>query len=160
MLSEASARDAAAIAALHAASFQRGWSEDEVERLLLERNVVAHRALAGRTLAGFIMSRLAADEAEILSVAVASRPPRPRPRARAADAASAAAGRARRARVFLEVDEDNDAGAAALRARRISRGRRGGRIITGRAATRPPLRWCCAAIWSEPRMDTIGRRSI
>jgi ribosomal-protein-alanine N-acetyltransferase len=69
-LSAASARDAAAIAALHARSFQRGWSEDEVERLLTERNVVAHRALAGRKLAGFILSRLAADEAEILSVAV------------------------------------------------------------------------------------------
>ena len=69
-LSEASARDAAAIAALHARSFQRGWSEDEVESLLTERNVIAHRALAGKQLAGFIMSRLAADEAEILSVAV------------------------------------------------------------------------------------------
>jgi ribosomal-protein-alanine N-acetyltransferase len=70
-LSEATARDAAAIAALHGKSFQRGWSEDEVEGLLTERNVVAHRAVAGRRLAGFILSRIAADEAEILSVAVA-----------------------------------------------------------------------------------------
>ena len=74
-LSEASARDAAAFAALHAAAFRRGWSEDEFERLLLDRSVIAHRAvigtLAGRTLAGFILSRLAAGEAEILSVAVA-----------------------------------------------------------------------------------------
>ena len=71
-LSQASARDAAAIAALHAASFHRGWSEDEIEHLLVDRGVVAHRALAGRRLAGFILSRLAADEAEILSVAVAA----------------------------------------------------------------------------------------
>jgi [ribosomal protein S18]-alanine N-acetyltransferase len=70
-LAEASVRDAAAIAALHAASFHRGWGEHEVEGLLIERNVIAHRAMAGRTLAGFIMSRIAADEAEILSVAVA-----------------------------------------------------------------------------------------
>src|SRR5262249_22859663 len=68
--------DAAAIAALHAASFQRGWGEDEVYRLLIEKNVVAHRAIIGRaitgnTLAGFILSRLAAGEAEILSIAVA-----------------------------------------------------------------------------------------
>jgi ribosomal-protein-alanine N-acetyltransferase len=70
-LSEASARDAAAIAPLHAASFRRGWSEQEVEGLLLDRHVVAHRALAGRTLIGFIMSRQVEDEAEILSVAVA-----------------------------------------------------------------------------------------
>jgi ribosomal-protein-alanine N-acetyltransferase len=69
-LADAGARDAGAIAALHAKSFQRGWSEDEVENLLIARNVVAHRAMAGKALAGFIMSRLAADEAEILSVAV------------------------------------------------------------------------------------------
>ena len=70
ILSDASARDAAAITALHGKSFQRGWSEDEVETLLVERNVIAHRALAGKKFAGFILSRLAADEAEILSVAV------------------------------------------------------------------------------------------
>jgi ribosomal-protein-alanine N-acetyltransferase len=70
ILSDASARDAAAIAALHGKSFQRGWSEDEVESLLVERNVIGHRALAGKKIAGFILSRLAADEAEILSVAV------------------------------------------------------------------------------------------
>ena len=71
-LSEAGPRDAAAIAALHSASFQRGWSESEIEQLLAERNVVAHRATRGRTLDGFILSRFAAGEAEILSVAVAS----------------------------------------------------------------------------------------
>ena len=70
-LSEASPRDAAAIAALHAASFQRGWSETEFERLLSERSVMAHRATNGRTLCGFILSRFVAGEAEILSVAVA-----------------------------------------------------------------------------------------
>ncbi len=72
-LSDASARDAAAIAALHAASFRRGWSEDEVEHMLIDRAVTTHRALIGRGFAGFIMSRRAADEAEILSVAVARR---------------------------------------------------------------------------------------
>jgi ribosomal-protein-alanine N-acetyltransferase len=71
VLSEAGAGDAASFARLHAAAFQRGWSEDEIERLLLGRNVIAHRAMAGRMLAGFILSRLAAGEAEILSVAVA-----------------------------------------------------------------------------------------
>ena len=70
-LSEASSRDAAAIAPLHAASFRRGWSEQEVEGLLVERNVIAHRAMTGGKLTGFIMSRLVEDEAEILSVAVA-----------------------------------------------------------------------------------------
>jgi ribosomal-protein-alanine N-acetyltransferase len=71
MLSDAKPRDAAAIAALHAASFRRGWSEQEVEPLLIDRQVLAQRATLGRKLVGFIMSRQAADEAEILSVAVA-----------------------------------------------------------------------------------------
>jgi ribosomal-protein-alanine N-acetyltransferase len=75
-LSAARPADAAAIAAVHGVSFQRGWDEHEIHQLLIENNVVAHRAmaggkLAGRKLTGFILSRLAAGEAEILSVAVA-----------------------------------------------------------------------------------------
>ena len=72
-MSEATPRDASAIAALHGASFRRGWSEQEVEGLLLDRHVIAHRALMGARLSGFIMSRVVEDEAEILSVAVAER---------------------------------------------------------------------------------------
>jgi [ribosomal protein S18]-alanine N-acetyltransferase len=106
-LSEAGPRDAAAMASLHAASFQRGWSDGEFERLLLERSVVAHRAIVGRSLAGFILSRMAAGEAEILSVAVAI--------ARRGRGLAGAlldlhmrrlAGLGVRA-IFLEVDEDN-----------------------------------------------------
>jgi len=70
-LSEASARDAAPIAALHSQSFRRGWSDEEVETLLVDRHVIGHRATIGSTFAGFILSRLIEDEAEILSVAVA-----------------------------------------------------------------------------------------
>ncbi len=73
VLSDASTRDASDIAALHTAAFRRGWSEEEVEQMLIDRAVIAHRALIGRALSGFIMSRQAADEAEILSVAVARR---------------------------------------------------------------------------------------
>ena len=71
-ISEARERDAAAIAALHAASFQRGWGEDEFHRLINDRSVITHRAMIGRTLIGFILSRVTAGEAEILSVAVVS----------------------------------------------------------------------------------------
>jgi ribosomal-protein-alanine N-acetyltransferase len=109
VLSEATPRDAAAIAALHAASFNRGWSEDEIDRLMIERNVLAHRAMLNGRLLGFIMSRMAAGEAEILSVAVA--------------VAQRGKGLARQLLtlhlrrlaglgvrvVFLEVDEDNAA---------------------------------------------------
>jgi ribosomal-protein-alanine N-acetyltransferase len=71
-VSEAKPDDAADLAVLHGASFHRGWSEDEFERLLLDRAVVAHRVMIGRRLVGFIISRIIAGEAEILSVAVAS----------------------------------------------------------------------------------------
>jgi len=70
-IAEARPGDAAAIAALHGVSFRRGWGEDEILRLLLERNVVTQRMMVGGKLIAFIMSRLAAGEAEILSVAVA-----------------------------------------------------------------------------------------
>jgi ribosomal-protein-alanine N-acetyltransferase len=107
-LSPATARDAASLAALHAASFSRGWSESEFEQLLTDRTVVTDRAMSARRNVAFILSRRAADEAEILSVAVA----------RAWQARGLArrlldlhlrrlAGFGLRA-VFLEVDEDNE----------------------------------------------------
>ena len=71
VFADAHPRDDAAIAALHAASFGRGWGEDEIHRLLLDRAVITHRAMIRRTMVGFIMSRMAADEAEILSLAIA-----------------------------------------------------------------------------------------
>lgn len=106
-ISEASARDAAAFAALHDASFRRGWSEQEVDALLIDRHVIAHRALTGTRLAGFIMSRVVHDEAEILSVAVAG-PQRGRGLARNLLNLHlrCLAGLGARA-VFLEVDEHN-----------------------------------------------------
>src|SRR3954451_1068691 len=107
MRAPAHPRDAAALAALHAASFNRGWSEQELEQLLTDRNVTADRAVRGRASVGFIMSRRAADEAEILSVAVA-RAWRGRGLARRLLDLHLRrlAGLGLRA-VFLEVDEDN-----------------------------------------------------
>jgi ribosomal-protein-alanine N-acetyltransferase len=109
--------DAASFAKLHATSFGRGWTEDEFERLLLDPNVLAHRAGSGRDLKGFIISRLAGDEAEILSVAVAASQ---RGRGLAGGLLDlhlrTLVGRGARA-IFLEVDEDN-AAARRLYARR------------------------------------------
>lgn len=70
VISEAASPDAAALAALHGRCFRRGWGTEEMEQLLLDSRVLAHRAMIGRSLAGFMMSRAAAGEAEILSVAV------------------------------------------------------------------------------------------
>src|SRR4029078_2303570 len=73
VITEASARHASAIAALHDRSFRRGWSEQEVEGMLLDRHVIAHRATSGAKLDGFILSLLEEDEPEILPVDVAER---------------------------------------------------------------------------------------
>ena len=106
-LLDAGPRDAAAIAALHGAAFHRGWSEEEVDALLVERAVMAHRAILSGKFVGFIMSRRAADEAEILSVAVTKSS---RGRGLARDLLQLhlrrLAGDGVRA-VFLEVDETN-----------------------------------------------------
>jgi ribosomal-protein-alanine N-acetyltransferase len=109
VLSEAQPHDTAAIAALHAVSFNRGWSEEEIDRLLADRQVVTHRVTIGGRLAGFIMSRMAADEAEILSVAVA---PARRGRGLARGLLDMHLRRLAGmgvGTVFLEVGEDNDA---------------------------------------------------
>ena len=69
-IAPAHVRDAAAIAALHGESFHRGWSDEEVEHLLLDAQVLAHSLRVKDKIVGFVMSRSAADEAEILSIAV------------------------------------------------------------------------------------------
>ena len=68
----ASLRDARRLAQLHGESFHRGWGEGEFESMLSERNTLVHRLKVGRQLVGFAVSRMAADEAEILSIAVAA----------------------------------------------------------------------------------------
>ncbi len=68
----ATLRDAGRLAQLHGESFHRGWGESEFEAMLAERNTLAHRLRIGRKTVGFAVSRIAADEAEILSIAVAA----------------------------------------------------------------------------------------
>src|SRR5258708_38844079 len=68
----ATQRDAARLAQLHGASFHRGWGEGEFEAMLSERNTLVHRLRIGRKVIGFAVSRMAADEAEMLSIAVAA----------------------------------------------------------------------------------------
>ena len=65
---------AADCALLHAATFSHPWPEPDIEALLLARSTYANAA-CGRAgeLQGFILSRLAADEAEVLTIAVQPR---------------------------------------------------------------------------------------
>jgi ribosomal-protein-alanine N-acetyltransferase len=64
--------DAAELAQLHAASFDRGWSRLDFERLCIDPSVLGHVVQLGSVErpVGFVLSRLAADEAEILSIAI------------------------------------------------------------------------------------------
>ena len=66
----ASLRDAPRLAQLHGASFHRGWGEGEFEAMLSERNTLVQGLRQGRKVIGFAVSRMAADEAEILSIAI------------------------------------------------------------------------------------------
>ena len=67
--------DCDVLSEIHAATFRRGWSGAEFEALLLQPGVHALIAQFRKTFgatapAGFILYRIVADEAEILSVAV------------------------------------------------------------------------------------------
>ena len=117
-IESADAGEAAEFADIHQASFARGWSVDEMDVLLRDRAVIACvlRREGDRRAYGFALSRVAKDEAEILSIAVESG-------GRGKGGGAALFGRhlGRLAaegvrRVVLEVDEDNEA-ALALYAR-------------------------------------------
>jgi ribosomal-protein-alanine N-acetyltransferase len=102
-----SLRDAARLAQLHAASFHRGWGEGEFESMMAERNTLLHRLRQGRQVIGFAVSRMAADEAEILSVAIdATERGRGLSRDLLMTHLGHLAGRGVRT-VFLEVEENN-----------------------------------------------------
>ena len=107
MVEPASQRDAARLAQLHGASFHRGWGEGEFEMMLTERNTLVHRLRQGRKIIGFAVSRMAADEAEILSIAIdAGHRGRGLSRNLLLTHLGHLAGRGVR-KIFLEVEENN-----------------------------------------------------
>ena len=64
-------KDADTIGKLHAQGFYRGWPREEFETFLRDRDTpVLVAADAKRKIAGFIILRLAADEVELITVAV------------------------------------------------------------------------------------------
>jgi ribosomal-protein-alanine N-acetyltransferase len=103
----ASMRDVWRLAQLHGESFHRGWGEGEFEAMLAERNTLVNRLRAGGKIIGFAVSRMAADEAEILSIAVAaSHRGRGLSRDLLLTHLGHLAGRGMRT-IFLEVEENN-----------------------------------------------------
>ena len=122
----------------------------------------ASRHAADGKLAGFIMSRLVEDEAEILSVAVARRQRGRGLARRLLDLhLRRLAGLGARA-VFLEVDEHNTPAHPALSTAPVFARYRAAPTTIRAPAARPPPRWCCAAIWPDARSmpDRPSRRSI
>lgn len=119
--------DAVDLADIHADAFAHRWSADEFVRLLESGNVLALHCRRPATLfrpassrpRGFVMARFAADEAEILTIAVAK------------NARGLGLGKAlmraimsdlyadRIKYLFLEVDETNEAAIALYRSLRF-----------------------------------------
>ena len=103
----ATLRDAQRLAQLHGASFHRGWGESEFESMIAERNTLVHRLRLGRKIVGFAVSRIGADEAEILSIAIdADKRGRGLSRNLLLTHLGHLAGRGARC-IFLEVEENN-----------------------------------------------------
>jgi [ribosomal protein S18]-alanine N-acetyltransferase len=67
----AGARDVPRLAQLHGTSFHRGWGEAEFEEMLSQHNTLVQRLRLRSKFIGFAISRIAMDEAEILSIAIA-----------------------------------------------------------------------------------------
>lgn len=107
LIEPATLRDAQRLAQLHAASFHRSWGEGEFEGMIAERNTLVHRLRLGRKIIGFAISRIGADEAEILSIAIdADKRGRGLSRNLLLTHLGHLAGRGVR-RIFLEVEENN-----------------------------------------------------
>ena len=74
-IDEPGPNEAEALAEIHAEAFQRPWSADDLAVLISDRTVFAlaarRESLFGwRRLSGFVICRMAADEAEVLTIAV------------------------------------------------------------------------------------------
>lgn len=134
----ARAADAEAIAALHASSFDPPWSAASVRSLLaLPTTLAVVVDAVHATLAGYVMIQAAADEAEILSIAVARHRRGHGLGARLLAAAERAASARGARRIFLEVADDNS---PAIRLyRRAGFDETGRRKGYYRHAARPPV---------------------
>jgi [ribosomal protein S18]-alanine N-acetyltransferase len=107
--------DGSVLAQLHAACFKQGWSVASFEQLLAVPGTFGLIACQETTHVGFALARVAADEAEILSVGVCDAARR---RGVATQILVEAAGRsaaAGAAKLFLEVGRENAAALALYR---------------------------------------------
>lgn len=105
----------AAAAEMHRRCFADSWDAATLAGLLAMSG--AFGLVLSDPPAGFVLARVAADEAEILTIAVLPEQRRGGLGGRLLDAAAAAARQAGAAVLFLEVAADNSAGLALYRSR-------------------------------------------
>jgi ribosomal-protein-alanine N-acetyltransferase len=117
-LEGATAADAAAMAAAHATSFDEPWGAGEIAALLQGPGGFAQLVRAPQTgaVAGFILARAIAGEAEVLTLAVDPAHRRGGVGLALVEAAAIVAAAAGARTLFLEVASDNDAALALYRA--------------------------------------------
>ncbi len=75
IVDEATVADVAVMSTIHGAAFHRSWSDDEIAALLRDESIlalVARRSslFSAQRPVGFVIARKAADEAEVLTIAV------------------------------------------------------------------------------------------
>ena len=105
--------DCTALSAIHVACFDRGWSPEEFDALLTPPDAAALIANDNQNRAiGFVLVRTAADEAEIISIAVLPEARRQHIGRLLLLAASDLARTKGAAALFLEVSESNEAARA------------------------------------------------
>lgn len=105
----AGSSDAALLASLHQATMPRAWEASFFEQVVTGRGGFAFVAEANGAALGFVLGRVAADEAEILSVGVLAAYRRSGVAARLLREAAGHAFAFGAATLFLEVAEDNPA---------------------------------------------------
>jgi ribosomal-protein-alanine N-acetyltransferase len=112
----ATAEAAPALAALHRDAFDDPWNAVDIAALLRSPGVFALSARLGAEAAGFILCRVAADEAEVLTLAVTPAMRRRGVASALLDQAMAAALAGGARAIFLEVATDNPGAEALYRA--------------------------------------------
>lgn len=95
------------MAALHATSVEDAWSEADFGTLLTSPGVFALLARIGDSPMGFVLVRIAADEAEILTLAVSPASRRQGIGRALVESATETVASAGAGALFLEVAEDN-----------------------------------------------------
>jgi ribosomal-protein-alanine N-acetyltransferase len=105
----AAVEDAETLEAVHAKAFDNSWDASDIARLMQILGGFALIAEDGEGVVGFILARTMANEAEILTLAVAPWARRHGVASALVDAVAAEAKRRGAGALFLEVAADNEA---------------------------------------------------